>query len=137
MHGWKFAFLTAAHPDASFTALWSLSFLWGVPVCAAAAGMHPSHCFVSICAFSSDAELLSTDVVGISCLTEPDSAGLVPQLGLAGKYRAAAGALVPGLTMTVTALFSMLNYPTGTKNPQEVRFKSSSAVYFHPQCSRI
>ena len=48
----------------------------------------------------------------------------MPQLGLAGKSRAAAGALVAGLTMAVTALFSMLIYPTGTTNPGVVRLLS-------------
>lgn len=48
----------------------------------------------------------------------------MPQIGLAGRARAAAGAFLPGLTMAVTALFTMLIYPTGTSNPAEVRFRS-------------
>lgn len=59
------------------------------------------------------------------------AAGLLPQMGLAGKYKAAAGALIPGMTMAVTALLSMLNYPTGTSNPTEVRIYSQSVPYLH------
>lgn len=48
-------------------------------------------------------------------------AGLAPQLAVAGVWRTVSFSLVPGVTMVVTATFSMLCYPVGVSTPAEVR----------------
>eukprot|EP00892_Ulva_mutabilis_P008834 jgi/Ulvmu1/6322/UM029_0030.1 len=96
--GWRFAYMTAAHPEARFTARLLVSLLWALPPAVAAAG-------------------------------------LAPQLAVSGFWRTFAFALTPGITMAVTAFFSMLCYPVGVSMPAEVPFdpndwmsKASSVV---------